>query len=141
MRYTERGRMYTGGALIVVCTVLALFQIPKYFQYQDLVKSGDAVETTATVYDYDVDYRSTSGSRRKDCDAWYEYEVDGRRYTGLSDRCFSGGVGSTLTIYYDKNDPSNDFEISDTSVMITFLPVLGVLFGIGLIIYEKKFAY
>ncbi len=104
------------------------------YNYIDEHNQKNWVFTTAYVIDISSDYSGTGHNRRINYDIMYQYEVDGKEYSGeLYNRSKAMELGDTVKIKYDPDTPEHSTDILAPSLknLIIFLVCGALLTTIG----------
>ena len=118
-----------GTMLIAGSITTASYTLTEQTNYKNIrLKSG---KTSAVISS--IDYTSSPNVFFKRYDVKVRYTVDGKEYTsGLNEYNSSMALGSKMTVYYDKENPSR--TISEPAFIKMLFALSGIELGVGLLI-------
>jgi hypothetical protein len=130
----KKNLKYLGASLIAAGAYLTFFNTNTYKELTEMIEAGEVelIEAEVTYFKETREHTSITSSRRRTvCDLEYTYDYRGDTYVGLSSDCAgSPDVGDSIEIYVEKDDPWNDYMVSDADDInkyYIFLPVIGAV--------------
>ena len=114
------------GIFIIVGIGLIIFGIFREIDLSKFKKNSE--NTTATVVDVSVNYNSEGNDSYK---VYVTYDVDGKTYKNSYDSSHRPTEGSTIKIYYDKDNPEKMRKSIAFSSEFGFFIIGAIFAGIG----------